>query len=140
MNWVHTLVTYSKSILSTVFFYANFFFWQETGYFAGASEEMPFLHMWSLAVEEQYYIIFPVFMIAFWRFGKNYLSVVLIAITLASIIFSEWGTVIFLKLGFICCPQDYSNCLQGQFWYYTSRTDYKVQHLAIRLGLRSDLA
>ena len=37
----------------------NVFFWRYGGYFAGPSETMPFLHFWSLAVEEQFYLFYP---------------------------------------------------------------------------------
>lgn len=43
-----------ESILATLAFVANFYFWQSSGYFAGAAELQPLLHMWSLAVEEQF--------------------------------------------------------------------------------------
>ena len=50
---------------------ANVFFWQESGgYFAGAAEEKPLLHTWSLAVEEQFYLFLPVVLIAIAARGK----------------------------------------------------------------------
>ncbi len=48
-----------KATASQSVFAANFHYWQHTGYFAGASEEKPLLHTWSLAVEEQFYFIAP---------------------------------------------------------------------------------
>ena len=48
-----------RAIASQSVFAANFHYWQHTGYFAGASEEKPLLHTWSLAVEEQFYFIVP---------------------------------------------------------------------------------
>jgi len=45
-----------------VFFVSNILFWKESGYFEVAAEEKPLLHTWSLAVEEQYYILFPIFL------------------------------------------------------------------------------
>lgn len=45
----------SQSLMAT-----NFFFYSVSGYFAGASQEKPFLHYWSLAVEEQFYLMYPV--------------------------------------------------------------------------------
>lgn len=49
-----------RSAAAQAVFAANFFFYSRAGdYFAGAAEEMPLLHMWSLAVEEQFYLVFP---------------------------------------------------------------------------------
>ncbi|MCK6419117.1 MAG: acyltransferase [Alphaproteobacteria bacterium] len=50
---------FSQSLSATAAFLSNMFFWHESDYFAPASETMPLLHTWSLAVEEQYYILFP---------------------------------------------------------------------------------
>ncbi|MCP2005212.1 UNVERIFIED_ORG: peptidoglycan/LPS O-acetylase OafA/YrhL [Buttiauxella agrestis ATCC 33320] len=53
------------SYLYTSIYAANFYFWDVTGaYFSSSSEEMPLLHMWSLAVEEQFYFIWPILLIA----------------------------------------------------------------------------
>lgn len=52
----------SLSALSAVFFTSNIWFWKETGYFAAAEGLKPLLHTWSLGVEEQFYIFFPLLM------------------------------------------------------------------------------
>lgn len=44
-------------------FVANIYFWRNSGYFAGEAEEKPLLHTWSLAVEEQFYMVFPLLMV-----------------------------------------------------------------------------
>jgi len=49
----------SKAILSVIFFFSNIHFWSNTGYFSDDTKYDPLLHTWSLSVEEQYYIIFP---------------------------------------------------------------------------------
>ncbi|MDH5637566.1 MAG: acyltransferase [Nitrospinota bacterium] len=59
-----------KSSMSTAFFASNFFFWQEgSNYFARASDFFTLLHTWSLAVEEQFYIVYPpiLMMLFLWR-------------------------------------------------------------------------
>lgn len=48
-----------RAAASQSVFAANFHYWQNTGYFAGAAEEKPLLHTWSLAVEEQFYLVVP---------------------------------------------------------------------------------
>ena len=49
-----------ESTIAQVLLSANIFFWQQGGYFAGPSELKPLLHTWSLAVEEQFYLFFPI--------------------------------------------------------------------------------
>src|SRR5690606_19545984 len=56
-----------KSAAFQAIFSANFHFWMESGYFTGAAEEKPLLHTWSLAVEEQFYVIFPLILWAIYR-------------------------------------------------------------------------
>jgi len=56
---------FSQSLGAVVVFLSNVLFWQEGGYFQAASELKPLLHTWSLAIEEQYYVIFPLFLILF---------------------------------------------------------------------------
>lgn len=61
------LAEYGASMVATAVFAANVYFWQTTDYFATAGEERPLLHMWSLAVEEQFYILFPIMLLIIWR-------------------------------------------------------------------------
>ena len=64
----------SKSILYTLGFSSNFYFFlSETEYQAVSSLFKPLLHTWSLAVEEQYYIIFPVILILLYKYFKRHL-------------------------------------------------------------------
>jgi peptidoglycan/LPS O-acetylase OafA/YrhL len=48
-------------------FIANLLFWQEAGYFDVAAERKPLLHLWSLGIEEQFYIFFPLFLWGLWK-------------------------------------------------------------------------
>ncbi|MEE4135727.1 MAG: acyltransferase, partial [Desulforhopalus sp.] len=50
---------FGQSLTAVALFSSNILFWSESGYFAPASELKPLLHTWSLAVEEQYYLLFP---------------------------------------------------------------------------------
>lgn len=49
----------AMQVVGAVTFTANFVFWQQTDYFGGQSDFKPLLHTWSLAVEEQYYMLLP---------------------------------------------------------------------------------
>jgi peptidoglycan/LPS O-acetylase OafA/YrhL len=54
------LVGYSRSLLATLIFSANIYFWRDADYFSQAAEQKPLLHIWSLGVEEQFYMAFPI--------------------------------------------------------------------------------
>ncbi len=57
------LVGYARSLLATLIFSANIYFWRDTDYFSAAAEQKPLLHVWSLGVEEQFYILFPLILL-----------------------------------------------------------------------------
>lgn len=86
------LKTFSASLTAVSTFASNILFFRESGYFDSAVELKPLLHTWSLAVEEQYYVLFPLFLIATWRLGKKRLAWCLLAIALASLALAQWGS------------------------------------------------
>ncbi|MEK6638268.1 MAG: acyltransferase family protein [Pseudomonadota bacterium] len=73
-----------KSALMTTLFVSNIGFFLETGYFAGSAETVPLLHTWSLAVEEQFYLGFPILLILIARFVPGRRMTTLVAIALIS--------------------------------------------------------
>ena len=56
-----------QSLVAVTGFASNILFWLKSGYFAPAAEEIPLLHTWSLAVEEQFYLLFPLALMVLWR-------------------------------------------------------------------------
>ncbi len=81
---------FSQSLVAVSLFASNILFWQESGYFDAAAEEKPLLHTWSLAVEEQYYVLFPIFLILAWRFGKSRVFWMIVVMAAISLLLSEW--------------------------------------------------
>jgi peptidoglycan/LPS O-acetylase OafA/YrhL len=75
--------TFANSLLATLVYSSNVLFWKEAGYFDQPSETKPLLHTWSLAVEEQFYILYPLFLLGISRYcGRRYalgISIVLLA-------------------------------------------------------------
>ena len=86
------LKDFGQSLMAVTIFASNIFFWQESGYFNTASELKPLLHTWSLAVEEQYYIFFPIILVIFWRAGVKIVLVLLSIGFLLSFVVADWGS------------------------------------------------
>lgn len=78
------LVKYAGSSLATLGFAANIWFWQTIDYFSAPADMHPLLHAWSLGVEEQFYIVFPLVMMGLWRWAPRAVKPVLGVITVAS--------------------------------------------------------
>lgn len=71
---------FGRSLISSVFAAANFYFWKQSGYFAPESQSQPLLHLWSLGIEEQFYFLMPAALLLISRWCKPYR---LLLITLA---------------------------------------------------------
>jgi peptidoglycan/LPS O-acetylase OafA/YrhL len=80
------LIGYGKSLLSTLGFVANVYFWRDTDYFSADAAEKPLLHLWSLGVEEQFYILFPLTLLLLARWWPRGALASIIALTIGSLI------------------------------------------------------
>ena len=78
-----------KHIVGAVAYIENFLLWRETGYFDTRSYLKPLTHLWSLGIEEQFYLTYPSFLWLMWRFRRN-LPTVLLAIALVSFWLNIW--------------------------------------------------
>ena len=82
----------SKSAVWSIASMANVYFWRntDTSYFAADSTEVPLLHLWSLGVEEQFYLIWPLALLLFYRAGRTRpFAVVVLAIAFGSFVLAE---------------------------------------------------
>jgi peptidoglycan/LPS O-acetylase OafA/YrhL len=78
-----------KHIAAGAGFVSNFFFWQEVGYFNNAAETKPLLHLWSLGIEEQFYIFWPLLVWVTWR-RKTLFLVLFSALLLGSLAYNVY--------------------------------------------------
>ncbi|HTW49418.1 MAG TPA: acyltransferase family protein [Acidobacteriaceae bacterium] len=89
------LLAFGKSLAATTFFVSNFYFWRNAfafGYFANSSQYQTLLHTWSLAVEEQFYIVFPAVLALLFRWRRKLLNPLLLFFAAASFALNVWGT------------------------------------------------
>ena len=85
----HELKDFGQSLLAVSLFAANILFWKENNYFAGPADEKPLLHTWSLAVEEQFYLLFPILMLLLWR--RQSFALWIGVLMIVSFGLSDWG-------------------------------------------------
>ncbi len=88
------LLAFSKSAITGLFFASNILFYTEAGYFDASADLKPLLHTWSLAVEEQFYIIFPLLLLVILKYLKTHLKLIIIGSFFLSFIiafYSERG-------------------------------------------------
>jgi peptidoglycan/LPS O-acetylase OafA/YrhL len=125
------LKDFGQSLVAVSIFSSNILFWLESGYFDTASELKPLLHTWSLAVEEQYYIIFPLFMIVTWRLGLIWILGLLSLIFLISIGIAQWSAFNAPSAAFYLLPSRAWELLIGVFAaFYLRHRAHLKSHMA----------
>jgi peptidoglycan/LPS O-acetylase OafA/YrhL len=80
-----------QSITATSTFVSNLLFYLKTTYFGTAAEDKPLLHTWSLAVEEQFYIFFPMYLFLVMRFARRHVTPILALTAVGSLALSTWS-------------------------------------------------
>lgn len=83
---------FSKSLVAVPLFVSNLLFWLTSGYFDTTAELRPLLHTWSLAVEEQYYVFFPLLLCLLWKQCRARLGLILAGLALVSLLLADWGS------------------------------------------------
>ena len=134
------LTAFSLSLISTVTFSSNIFFWTEVGYFDNSIELNPLLHTWSLAIEEQFYLLFPYFLMCSMPFGMRITVYLIVFFLILSFGLAQWAAYNAPAAGFYLLPTRGWEILMGALsaFYLTSNGDAtnvrKNQYLSF-LGL-----
>ena len=82
---------FSESLVAFLGFSANWHFLTETGYFDAPAEIKPLQHVWSLSIEEQYYLVFPAILIfLLWRTKRGHVAFALIASVISFALATNW--------------------------------------------------
>jgi peptidoglycan/LPS O-acetylase OafA/YrhL len=112
---------FSDSLVAVSLFVSNMLFIRESGYFDTAAELKPLLHTWSLAVEEQYYVLFPLFVALTWRFGRRFLVLALACGLLASLFWAQAGGNFNLRRPFVDTIWDWWDGPSWGFYFAVAR-------------------
>ena len=115
-------LAFARSVIGVAIFSSNILFWRESGYFDVSSEFKPLLHTWSLAVEEQFYLVFPLFLWWVWRFGRVAVFSMLGVVSVLSLLVSELGASRGSAAAFFLLPSRFWELSAGALLavYFTS--------------------
>ena len=94
----------SSSIAAAGAFVSNFFFWLQDSYTAEPSLRKPLLHTWSLAIEEQFYLLFPLILWLVWKKAAGKYTLILALVAISSFLYAEWGSYYFPSANFYLLP------------------------------------
>lgn len=106
---------FSQSLVAVPVFASNIYFWFKSGYFSTASEYRPLIHTWSLAVEEQYYVLFPMVLMLVWKRGQRWILCALGMVFLASMAAAQWAVDSAPDFAFYQLPTRIWELLMGVF-------------------------
>ena len=127
----YSLIEYSKSIIYSIIFVSNFFFYF-TGLEYGAVSGLlkPLLHTWSLSVEEQFYLFFPIILIVLINYFKNKIFVPILFIVILSLIFAQSLFIFNQNLNFYLLPSRIWELLFGSLLFlYQKNNILKISNL-----------
>ena len=123
-------VGFGRSLVAVSAFASNMFFWRTSGYFDLAAEEKPLLHTWSLGVEEQFYVVFPVLLALCWRWGTRRLVTLLLLLAAASLLASEWALESHALASFFLAPLRAWELLAGALLALGANQRLEIRQLA----------
>ncbi|VVO06468.1 hypothetical protein PS723_03065 [Pseudomonas fluorescens] len=108
------LTRLNASALFSLLGVSNIYIWMKYGnYFAGDASEAPLLHTWSLGIEEQFYVIWPLFIVLLYRWAPRYMLPVLVVGVVAAIGLSEYATGVFATASYYLLPMRFFELMLG---------------------------
>lgn len=123
----HELKGFSQSLVAVSTFSANVYFWISTGYFETVAELRPLLHTWSLAVEEQFYLLFPVMLLLGLRWGKAIFIFSIVIISLISLILAQHYSEVKPAFAFYLLPTRAWELLVGSvIAFYFHKNQHRI--------------
>ena len=128
------LPEFGRTLSATALFYSNMHL-TRTGYFEPAAELNPLLHTWSLAVEEQYYIAFPLLLALLYRHWRSGIAPVLAGVGLLSFAGSNWWLHSDPALAFYAAPSRTFELMLGSLLAVGGTTRWHALPRAVREGL-----
>jgi peptidoglycan/LPS O-acetylase OafA/YrhL len=110
---------YLKHLFSSLLFFSNVVYWQESGYFSASAHENWLLHTWSLSVEWQFYIIYPI-ILSFLSviFTKKVMGYLLLLAALASYLLSIYATFVWPDPAYFSLPTRAWQMLAGALVFF----------------------
>lgn len=107
------LQDFGDSLAAATLFVSNVYFWKTTDYFASAAHLKPLLHTWSLAVEEQFYIVLPLLLLALSKAKAGSTVRWLLALSTASFALSVWAVSAKPAAAFYLLPTRFWELMMG---------------------------
>lgn len=129
------LVDFGQSLIAVVTYTSNHLFFIESDYFATEAALKPLLHTWSLAIEEQYYLIFPVLMWCAFKVGRWLALLLCVSIFIASLVYSVWATANAPDAGYYLLPSRAFELMIGSLCAFCTRTQWTLPRHTDAAGL-----
>lgn len=108
------LIKLGKSAIYAMLGLSNVFFWREYGnYFAGNAGEAPLLHTWSLGVEEQFYLVWPLLILALAKLSRRHMASALAVLTIGAVVVSDAGINIAASASYYLLPTRFFELMMG---------------------------